>query len=185
MEEQGGIPRKIGDLIFAYFDSEDNRYNILGCVGSALAISRINEAMNATAASVEIRRYVLVAHGDAVVGNLGGFDSSIEITALGSPVNLLSRMDEATKAPSLGVLLKSGDVVLAPAIFEELTAVVKGLECLEIELGGIGVAIRDFPEVQRIFILPASDGNVERIHRAINGQDAGLRSIEDLRAFAA
>lgn len=185
IEEREGIPRKIGDLLFAYFDGDQDESNILRCVASALAIARINEAMNATAVSVQIRRYVLIAHGEAVVGNLGGFDSSVEITALGSPVNFLSRMDEATKSPGLGSLLKSGDLILAPETFAELKTSICDIDYTEIDLGGLGVKIRDFPEVERIFILPASDANVERLFRAVNGQTAVSRSLGNIRAVAA
>ena len=42
---------------------------------------------------------MLIANGDAIVGNLGGYGSPVETAALGSPVNLLSRIDEITKLP--------------------------------------------------------------------------------------
>ena len=57
---------------------------------------------------------MLIANGDAIVGNLGGYDSSIEITALGSPVNLLSRIDEITKLPRFREVVRESDLVFCP-----------------------------------------------------------------------
>ena len=112
VEEYEGIPRKVGDLIFAYFDNDDPNRNTLHALMAGMEIARINQDMNATVTESEIRRYILLSSGDAIVGNLGGLDSSIEITALGSPVNFLSRLDDLTKEPAISEILNSGDIIV-------------------------------------------------------------------------
>jgi class 3 adenylate cyclase len=185
IEDFEGIPRKVGDLIFAYFDGEDESRNILGCVCSAMAVSRINEAMNATANSRPIKRYVLVSCGDALVGNLGGLDSSIEITALGSPVNFLSRVDELTKSPQFAEKLRSGDLILSEECSRKLERLVPGLKQQRLELVGMGLTIRDFAEVRALYILPTTDSNFESLLRSLNADRPEFATIRSPGKVAA
>lgn len=157
VERYRGIPRKIGDLIFAYFDDANIGKNVLGAVLGGMEIARLNHDMNATSSSVEIQRYVLISSGEALVGNLGGLDSSIEITALGSPVNFLSRLDELTKHPKMKRLIDPGDLVLCERSAEIIATMVPGLELARMDLPGL--SIRDFPEVTCIYSLKATDSN--------------------------
>ena len=86
VERSGGIPRKIGDLLFAYFDQPNPQDNLVRCFKAAVDVIQVNTEFNEARPNQEpINRYVLITSGEAVVGNLGGFDSSIEITALGNP----------------------------------------------------------------------------------------------------
>ena len=85
IESNQGIPRKIGDLIFAYFDDRNKYINLIRSIRAGMEIAKVNQAFNENNSNgVEIRRHILIATGEAIVGNLGGMDSSIEITALGS-----------------------------------------------------------------------------------------------------
>ena len=159
VEDHRGIPRKVGDLIFAYFDDESMDQNFLNCMAAGMAISKLNQDRNATANSKLIRRYVLISFGEALVGNLGGFDSSIEITALGNPVNFLSRVDELTKSPQVLRLLKPGDLVLSEAAGRMLASLVPRAVQNRIDLAHLGVKIRDFPEVTHVFSVAPDDHN--------------------------
>jgi class 3 adenylate cyclase len=185
IEDLGGIPRKVGDLIFAYFDADDQSSNVLCCVVAALAISRINQAMNATANTRSIKRYVLASCGEALVGNIGGLDSSIEITALGAPVNYLSRLDELTKSPALGALLNPGDVVFSEAFHIVLSRLVPELKPERVDLAELGLSIRDFLDAQCIYILPATDTNYESVLRALNVENLNCGQRGDSRQVAA
>ena len=170
VEKYRGIPRKIGDLIFAYYDDPSIEKNLMGSVLSGMEIARLNHDMNATSTSVQIHRYVLLSCGEALVGNLGGLDSSIEITALGSPVNFLSRLDELTKHPRVKELLEPGDLILCERSAGIINEMVPGLEMREICLPG--VTIRDFPEVSCIYSLKATESNYTAVAAAHNrGRD--------------
>jgi class 3 adenylate cyclase len=168
IEDLRGIPRKVGDLIFAYFDDDyPAGRNLISCTLAGLEVSRLNHDMNATANSKRIKRYVLISYGEAVVGNLGGFDSSIEITALGSPVNFLSRVDELTKRPEIAQLLAPGDLVLSEAAARLLARLVPLVKQTQIDLYDLGLKIRDFGDVRYIFSLSPTDSNHECLHRAL------------------
>lgn len=163
VEDHDGIPRKIGDLIFAYFDSEDIHTNVLNSLMAAMEIARLNQDMNATLAEAEIRRYILLSSGQAVVGNLGGLDSSIEITALGSPVNLLSRLDDLTKEPAIAELLNPGDIIACHSTVTALNKLGVRLDISQIDVHGLGLKIRDFPETKMIYRIQPTDINYERV----------------------
>lgn len=163
VEQFSGIPRKIGDLIFAYFDDPDITSNVVRCILAGIEMARINTDLNATINESEIRRYILISTGEAIVGNLGGLDSSIEITALGPPVNLLSRLDELTKNPQIASLLKSGDILICSNTLSVLRDADISLELEEIDLTGLHLQVRDFPEVSSIFRVKDSTANHQRL----------------------
>lgn len=169
IEANEGIPRKVGDLIFAYFDQSSQNSNLLLSAVAAMKIARLNQDMNRTLSSVTIKRYVLLSAGEAVVGNLGGAGSSIEITALGSPVNLLSRIDEATKAPRFSAILDQGDVIATSEFAEELERLVPGVESEVVDISGLGVELRDFPEVTKLVVVKPSDHNYQLLQAALAG----------------
>ena len=170
IEENHGIPRKIGDLIFAYFDNENPFVNTLRCVSAGLRIARFNHEFNRNShQQFKIRRHVLISHGDAVVGNIGGFDSSIEITALGSPVNLLSRVDELTKAAELQSYLYEPCLVLCSETAAEIQRDANRVYAIKrLELSSLGLRIRDFEEVEEIFLMPANSANEQVLRRALD-----------------
>ncbi len=168
IEGYRGIPRKIGDLIFAYFDDERQVENVLRSVAAGMSVSRLNYDMNATANSKAIKRYVLISCGEALVGNLGGLDSSIEITALGSPVNFLSRLDELTKHPRVSALLSPGDLVLSMDAWGAIESFAPTMSKKKIDLAQLGVSIRDFGDVKYVLALTPSDDNFASIQRALD-----------------
>jgi class 3 adenylate cyclase len=160
IEQYHGIPRKIGDLIFAYYDDPNPYVNLIHCISSGFEISDANKRFNETQRSeTHIHRYVLIANGDAIVGNLGGYDSSIEITALGSPVNLLSRIDEVTKLAKFRNRVDETDLVLCPLTAKLLGHLALGCRLNPLPLQDIGATIRDFEEMTTIWLLPATSEN--------------------------
>lgn len=183
VEQFSGIPRKIGDLIFAYFDDPSIERNVIRCVLAGLEISKINRDLNDTTNLSEIRRYILIASGQAVVGNLGGLDSSIEITALGPPVNFLSRLDEITKTPNLASVLHAGDILICSNTARTLDRAAAALEMDEIDLSCMNLKVRDFPEVSRIYRVRVSSQNQSALsaayqrHPKIESENLGQHDI--------
>ena len=172
IEKHEGIPRKIGDLIFAYFDCPHKELNLVRSLLSGFELSEINKDMNETVSSVNVRRYILISSGEALVGNLGGMNSGVEITALGSPVNFLARLDDATKSPGLAKHLEPGDILLCPASAQLLSKIDSELSSLRVCLRSESVEIRDFPEVSEVFVLRPS----EELHIRLRNSQANLLS---------
>lgn len=167
IERHRGIPRKVGDLIFAYFDEPNPHVNLIRCIQSGFEVVRANVHFNTGRDSQdEIHRYVLVSSGPAIVGNLGGYDSSIEITALGSPVNLLSRIDELTKHAEFKHRVAETDLILCDRSAQLLRDLSLNLELNAFSLTAIGAVVRDFEEVKEVWLLPASDENAAIISSA-------------------
>ena len=157
IEENRGIPRKVGDLVFAYFDSDNKYTNLLRCLRAGSQLIKINSDFNDSENNVTIQRHVLISSGEAVVGNLGGLDSSIEITALGSPVNFLARLDELSKEPPLQECLGERFLIVSNAsklLIDQMDLPISA-EALELEESDL--SIRDFPEETTIWLIPVSN----------------------------
>jgi class 3 adenylate cyclase len=164
VEKHNGIPRKIGDLIFAYYDSTNQLTNIMKAILSAASISRFNSEMNASLPPEQhIKRYVLLSCGDAIVGNLSSYESAIEITAIGSPVNILSRIDELTKEKSIKALLEHGDIIMTKKFAEGLLACRPKVDVQQLDLAPLSVRIRDFDDQTCLYILKPSKKNLEAL----------------------
>ncbi len=160
IEHCSGIPRKIGDLIFAYFDDSSEKVNLLNAIMAGMDVAKINYRFNRSSRNMPmISRHILIAMGPAIVGNLGGYNSSVEITALGSPVNFLSRLDDASKHPKLKEQLSEMDLIISSEAAETIKAMRLNLQMKRIQLKQLGLEIRDFSEVDEIWLLPVSEDN--------------------------
>ena len=156
IENNHGIPRKVGDLVFAYFD-HDNRYiNLLRCLKAGSQLIKTNSKFNDNTDSVSIQRHVLISSGEAVVGNLGGLDSSIEITALGSPVNFLARLDELAKEPLLEEYLSKQFLIISKASKLLIDKMELPIPMEELDLALNDLSIRDFPEENGLWLIPVN-----------------------------
>jgi len=165
VERFGGISRKVGDLIFAYFDSENFDQNIKSAIQAAVEISSVNMEMNEKQPeNMRIKRYILVSGGEAIVGNLSGYDSTIEITAIGSPVNCLSRVDELTKTPALRGFLTEGDILFTPNILEVVKRCFPGVSVSIVSVSAMNIQVRDFPEITELYLLPLTKRNFQIIN---------------------
>jgi class 3 adenylate cyclase len=163
IEAHQGIPRKIGDLIFAYFDDHDDRLNLIRSLLAGLELSRLNRDLNYTNSSINVRRYILISVGDAIVGNVGGLNSGVEITALGPPVNFLSRLDDATKEPLLADKLVEGDLIVSKETANLLEKYEINIPLKKVAFGPSDFAIRDFSEVREVFIIHPDDTMVSNL----------------------
>lgn len=182
IEDYDGIPRKIGDLIFAYFDAESIHINLVRCLAAGLSIAKINASMNATSSAVRIERYILISAGEAMVGNFGNMSSSLEITALGSPVNLLSRVDELTKEPAMKNILDHGDLLIDQRCYDELQRINSPVQSELIDLRALNLSIRDFPEEKRLYRIPPTDMNSDLVDQMIEALEKGISMLARQRA---
>ncbi len=139
IEDNFGIPRKIGDLIFAYFDEDSTFDNINNCFLSALHMATKSLSDGNT-----INRSIILSHGDAIVGNIGGAGSAIEITAMGNPSNECARIDEFIKKNSLFY----NKIIFSESFFEKLM-ITQDIET-EIYKFEENESVRDFSQIKRL-----------------------------------
>lgn len=167
IEENSGVPRKIGDLIFAYFDDENPYSNLIRSIQSGLSLIDANQRLNElNSPDFAIKRFVLISSGRAVVGNIGGYDSSIEITALGPPVNLLSRLDELTKHPTFQRIATERDLIICARSAELIKRLGIPVEMTELDLHVLDLSIRDFEDMRSVWLLPATYINHSALRKA-------------------
>lgn len=160
VERFQGISRKIGDLIFAYYDSPSFENNLKNVLKTAVEISSLNSEMNQELPEeMKVKRFILISGGEAIVGNLSGYDSNIEITAIGKPVNCLSRIDEITKHKQLREHLTEGDILLTPSILDAVKSTCPGIELSMISIAAMGIKIRDFEEIEELYLFPITKRN--------------------------
>jgi class 3 adenylate cyclase len=165
IEKFRGIPRKVGDLLFAYYDFEDPLYSVKMAMSSAIEIGKINTDMNqGLPDNLKIKRFILLSYGEAIVGNLSGYDASIEITAIGKPVNFLSRLDEATKNEALKTLLQSGDIIIAEDMIQLVRETFPSLDFIDLDLSVLGIKIRDFENSKMIYVFRSENYKISFIN---------------------
>jgi class 3 adenylate cyclase len=70
--------------------------------------------------ALQIKRYILISFGSAVVGNIGGTDGAWDITVLGTPANVLSRLDLVTKQTEFAQAVGDHRIVLTREAAEML-----------------------------------------------------------------
>jgi class 3 adenylate cyclase len=164
IERFGGVPRLVGDLVFAYFDDDDTRVNLQAALNAAVDLMRMNEQRNRAAGvtEAEVRRFPLISIGRAIVGNVGGSGSAREITALGSCINKLSRLDELTKLAHFASHFE--DCIIMTREAGEVTRhLYPERNVQRWDLADIGLAIRDFPEDLEIYVIPLKQAREEEV----------------------
>jgi len=197
VEKHLGIPRKVGDLLFAYFDDASAEANVIRCLSAACEIVDANARFNQTnQLKLQIRRYLLVSTGTALVGNLGGLDSSIEISAQGGPVDLLSQMDQLTKSPQFREHVNETDVVLCAHTAKLLSDVSPAFDLRRFDLARLGANPSDFKGIDSLWVFAMDERNklalaeaAERISTGSHQPEApssdGNASKEPARGFGA
>jgi class 3 adenylate cyclase len=159
IEEHGGIPRKVGDLMFAYFDDVSIYSNLVRCLMAALELANGSDQHREFQDRRGPGQNILVSTGRAIVGNIGGYESSIEITALGSPVNLLSRIREVTKTPQFSNYASNSDIVVCPNTAKLLEELQLPWRLSRLKVTELGTRIRDFEEIDSVWVFAVDTHN--------------------------
>lgn len=76
----------------------------------------------------KINRYFIVLYGKTITRNIGGSESAREITCLGPPLNILSRIDDLTKKNGLKMLKVSKALILTSDFYQEQSVVFGQIE---------------------------------------------------------
>jgi class 3 adenylate cyclase len=164
VEEGGGIFALVGDGLFAIFDEPAPPSNHILAALIGFRIVQANQEWNTTATSdaQKVRRFVTMACGEAAVGNIGGLESARMFTALGTPANLVSRIDSLTKTEELARFLasKGPQLLLSSEARRLLGEAVPSLIFETFALDRPHLKIKDFPEEHTIYFL-----DVSQIHK--------------------
>jgi class 3 adenylate cyclase len=152
-----GVPRLVGDLVLAYFDFEEPTRNAELALKCAIEICKDSYGKVDTT-STELNRYILLTAGIAMVGNIGATDGSREITCLGSPMNLLQRIDEITKSQKL----KNSVPPFSIIITADILTYIDSLDDLpfafrELNLKELDISIRNFSEITKLYFITPSE----------------------------
>jgi hypothetical protein len=162
-ENNHAVTRLVGDLILSYFEPEGGEKSsrtVLKAVKLGLEILNETKINSASYRGDEgIKRYVLISYGFGVTGNIGAHEGAREITCMGSPVNILNRIDRLTKNPDLAEELEREPVlVLTEKALLELICLIGFVPGLrDVDLISGQMIIDDFPEEKSLHLVPSTD----------------------------
>jgi len=152
------IIKPIGDCIFLYSDVDQGREDAvlnvlaLACV-FVESVERVNQNL-ASAAAAPLNFGVAAHCGDVIYGNLAS-ETLIDPTVIGVNVNRTARMEELTKSPGVRERVGSNAIVLSEEFCWQLRKAGRNVSgMLTLELRELGVTLRDFPAVERVYALP-------------------------------
>lgn len=157
MEDHNGIPRMIGDLVFGYFDDDAVKNNIMNTLRACVTIYLDDQEIETIS-----NRYFIMTYGKCMVGNIGGIDSSREITAIGNAVNLASRIDTLTKEKALAQAIGENHIIMSEKFFMEMENAFNNknpFQTQKIDIHELELKIRDFPEEQYVYLFLGSEEN--------------------------
>lgn len=93
----GDVDKYVGDAVFAHFAGADMVLNAIRC---GVEIHRALDAMNASSSEEPLAVGIGIVTGEAILGSIGSADRQ-DYTAIGSNVNLSSRLCERAKAKEI------------------------------------------------------------------------------------
>ncbi len=151
-------------MLFCYFDSDEKIDNIRQSVraGIRIVLTELEHNSNSVDA-MKVRKQVLVGCGEAYVGNIGGRDSSIEITAMGTPVNFLSRLETLVKSKKMRSLLPENHIIVSAEVFNHLDLSEIDLEFIQHDLRDYNMTVKDFEETHIFYTLEASEDSYQKL----------------------
>jgi adenylate cyclase len=132
----GTIDEFVGDAVLAFFGApvsrdDDAERAVAAAIAMQHAMEQVNERNRLTGLP-EIEMGIGIATGDVIVGNIGS-EKRTKYGAVGSPVNLASRIESYT----LG-----GEVLISDATLEDTRAIVRTSRTREVHPKGLGAPIR-------------------------------------------
>lgn len=152
------VIKPVGDCIFLYSDVEQDREEaVLNVLALACVFVQSVERVNRTlldAAPAPLNFGVAVHAGEVIYGNLAS-DTLIDPTVIGVNVNRTARMEELTKSPAVREQVGMNAIILSEEFCWQLRKAGHSLPALvALDLRSLGIALRDFPAIERVFALP-------------------------------
>lgn len=161
VEKNNGIPRLQGDLVFAYYDSNNAIENLVNSVNTAIQIVQSTDSLNNRIQNynTNVTRYIIISYGQVLVGNLGGTNGSRDISVIGNAANIPSRIDTITKDSKIKELLIDAPIILTKAANDELISNFSGVITQKVDLNELQISLRDFPNETQIFLISRKNFN--------------------------
>lgn len=144
----------IGDCIFLFIEEaaatrEASPVDLALDLAAILVRETLKQNELRAAEKIESLNFGIAIHyGDVIVGNLSS-DQCIDYTVIGPNVNLVARLEELTKNPSILDRIGANGLVMSPDAFAAMKKH-RGLETMAINLVEARVSVRSFAEVIRL-----------------------------------
>ncbi|MEM7646843.1 MAG: hypothetical protein AAF203_08045 [Pseudomonadota bacterium] len=168
VESHQGIPRKIGDLLFCYFDDESLLENTKNSLMAGINISLSEQAHNQEKSlNQQIRKQIIISIGEAYVGNIGGLNSAVEITAMGTPVNFLSRLETVVKSGEFIDKIPRDHIIVSSEVFQLISELNRNITFSPYTLSSTNIKIKDFESITTFYSFEANLKNYESIKNLV------------------
>jgi class 3 adenylate cyclase len=150
------VIKPVGDSIFVYTDDEQGRQNaVFNILSLAIFFVHSLEKINRVLAGSQQRALnfgIGVHAGEVIYGNLAS-DTLIDPTIIGINVNKTARLEELTKAPAVRETVGPNAIIFSDEIAFYGSNFIKPEHLITLELKPRGLALRDFPLVERVYAL--------------------------------
>lgn len=162
------VIKPVGDSIFVYTDDEHGRQNaVFNILALAIFFVHSLEKTNRILTSAQSRglNFGIGVHaGEVIYGNLAS-ETLIDPTIIGINVNKTARLEELTKAPAVRDAVGPNAIIFSDEIAFYGSNFIRPQHLVAMELKPMGLALRDFPQVERIYVL-RSEVAVTYVHEA-------------------
>jgi class 3 adenylate cyclase len=150
------VIKPVGDSIFVYTDDENGRQNAVRNVLSLAiffvhSIEKTNRILT-SAQGMGLNFGIGVHAGEVIYGNLAS-DTLIDPTIIGLHVNKTARLEELTKAPAIRDTVGPNAIIFSDELAFYGSDFIRPEHLIALELKPMGLALRDFPQVERVYAL--------------------------------
>jgi class 3 adenylate cyclase len=160
VEGYGGIPRVVGDQVYAFFDSPDPMRNIVNAARCAFdLVQSVTKFNDVVSIEHKVSRHVIMSFGAAYTGNLGGSNGSRDISVLGDCANLPSRIEEHVKKGSNAAFAPTAGVFISREAKDLICTIYPKVEITTVLVDSPSGHLRDFAAENEINILRTSRVN--------------------------
>jgi class 3 adenylate cyclase len=151
------VIKPVGDCIFLYCDDEEGReqavLNILTLAFLLVnTVQNINSALKLTE-TPPLNFGIALHAGEVTYGNIAS-ETMIDPTIIGINVNMTARLEELTKTPSIKEIVGTNGIILSDLFFTLSKQYFEGFQPITIDLDQLGVSVRDFPDVSKVYAVP-------------------------------
>jgi class 3 adenylate cyclase len=155
-----GQVKLVGDCVFFFIEDSKEKHDLsVADMAFELASVLIRETERLNRERVDgitapVRFGIGIHMGDVIVGNLSS-DECIDYTVIGQNVNLVARLEEFTKNPTIKTTLGANAVLMSEGAVQSLKRY-KHVKFNDLNLRELNIEIRSFPQISKVFWLSAT-----------------------------